>query len=147
MSRRPAYKDTGEKQCIDCGKILPLSEFYRAYKDNVRGECKRCNMLRNRRWSEKNMDRSKGHSRKHQLSRYGLTSEDCDRMYEAQNGLCAICNTPGKNGKRLAVDHDHGTGAVRQLLCTSCNMGIGYFRHDTGLLEAALAYLKRNVCG
>lgn len=51
---------------------------------------------------------------------YGLTAEQYDALLERQGGRCAICrNRPGK--KRLAVDHDHGTGEVRGLLCGSCN--------------------------
>ena len=71
-------------------------------------------------------------------------------MHERQRGLCGICQRPetvvaGRHGKtplRLAVDHDHVTGVVRGLLCSSCNQGIGYFKHDPALLEAAIAYLR-----
>jgi Recombination endonuclease VII len=39
-----------------------------------------------------------------------------------QAGACAICSV---RRQRLLVDHDHGTGLVRGLLCTSCNTAEG----------------------
>jgi hypothetical protein len=51
---------------------------------------------------------------------YGITSDDYATLLEAQEGRCAICGARPKS-KRLAVDHDHKTGAVRGLLCSRCN--------------------------
>jgi len=51
---------------------------------------------------------------------YGLDASQYDTLLAAQGGRCAICRARPKS-KRLAVDHDHGTGAVRGLLCSRCN--------------------------
>jgi hypothetical protein len=60
---------------------------------------------------------------------YGLDAAGYEALLELQGGRCAICrNRPGKK-KRLAVDHDHQSGAVRGLLCGNCNhnlLGAGY---------------------
>lgn len=55
---------------------------------------------------------------------YGITIEDYDRMFAEQNGLCAICGKT--DSRRLSVDHNHVTGKVRELLCHTCNMNVGF---------------------
>lgn len=70
----------------------------------------------------------------------GLTIEDYDRMLAEQGGVCAICGNPPK-ARRLDVDHDHRTGAVRGLLCHRCNRGVSW--DALGWLERAQAYLLR----
>jgi hypothetical protein len=76
------------------------------------------------------------------LKRYGLTLADYERMFAEQGGRCAICATE-VSGARLCVDHDHGTGKVRGLLCHACNKAIGGFRDSTELLKRAIAYLLK----
>lgn len=44
----------------------------------------------------------------------------------------------------LQVDHNHETKQVRDLLCHSCNTGLGKFKDSVELLEAATQYLKRH---
>lgn len=78
------------------------------------------------------------------LRQYGLTVEQYDTMLTSQGGGCAICGTqtlPARGGC-FAVDHDHGTGAVRGLLCTECNSGLGMFKDRLDLVERAVVYLK-----
>ena len=81
---------------------------------------------------------------------YGLEFGEYARMFDEQNGLCAICGLPEKslhfNGKprSLFVDHDHETGQVRSLLCMKCNIGLGQFNDDTGLIEKAIGYLQKH---
>lgn len=42
----------------------------------------------------------------------------------------------------LAVDHCHRTNKVRGLLCTKCNLGLGYFADTEELLQQAVTYLR-----
>ena len=72
---------------------------------------------------------------------YGITFDDYEAMLKAQNGLCAICGGQCSVKKRLSVDHDHTTGAVRGLLCIKCNCAIGYLKDSTDLARKALEYL------
>lgn len=83
-------------------------------------------------------------------SKYGITAEQYDAMLAAQGGKCALCGREGNvGGKRLAVDHCHGTGKVRGLLCNPCNTMLGNARDDVDLLTAAIAYVlaHRDILG
>ncbi len=62
-------------------------------------------------------------------------------MLAEQDGGCAICGRPPRNDIALHVDHEHGTGRIRGLLCFRCNNALGDFEDDHTRLGAALAYL------
>ena len=72
--------------------------------------------------------------------KYGISLEDKNRMYESQEGKCAIC------GEReiLRVDHNHITGKVRGLLCDNCNLLIGHANDDENILYEVIDYIRRN---
>jgi hypothetical protein len=73
---------------------------------------------------------------------FGITLAEYDARLEAQQGGCAICRGINSDGRRLAVDHDHTTGAVRGLLCADCNRALGMFNDSRELLGVAIAYLE-----
>jgi hypothetical protein len=77
--------------------------------------------------------------------RYGIGAAEYDRMVAEQAGRCAICATtePGGGKTLWSVDHCHDSLKVRGLLCSRCNMGLGYFKDDPGRLRAATAYLEK----
>jgi len=78
--------------------------------------------------------------------KYKITLEEYNEMLVKQNGKCAVCFTNKPKGKGgLHVDHDHRTGKVRGLLCHSCNSIAGYADDNIELLEALIAYLKREL--
>lgn len=70
-------------------------------------------------------------------------------MFEAQNGLCAICGEPeigSQNGvvMRLAIDHCKKTNKIRELLCANCNRGLGMFGENIEILASAIKYLTKH---
>ena len=71
---------------------------------------------------------------------YDLTPEEYDLKVTAQAGRCAICHELPKG--RLNVDHDHISGTIRGLLCSSCNTGLGHFQDMEARLEQAASYLR-----
>lgn len=74
--------------------------------------------------------------------RYALPEGGYERLLEAQGHRCAICRCRA-GSKRLAVDHDHGSGRVRGLLCSTCNHKLlGGGRDSLAVLKAAVAYLE-----
>lgn len=86
-------------------------------------------------------ERIKQHERKYGLKRkFGITVEDYDSLLVAQNGQCAVCLS--ESDTTLHVDHDHTTGAIRGLLCSQCNTGLGLFYDDVDRLRQAIRYLE-----
>lgn len=70
-------------------------------------------------------------------------------LFEAQKGRCAICGVHesekvARSGRvrRLAIDHDHATGATRGLLCTACNVMLGNAEDSPERLEKGARYLR-----
>jgi hypothetical protein len=85
-------------------------------------------------------DRDKTH-------RHGYFLEDGDRefMGEISDDRCWICLKPmDDDGPQLSVDHDHRTGQVRGLLCSRCNIAIGWMEDDPDRLKRASVYLRRS---
>ena len=90
-----------------------------------------------RRWRTKNPEAIKKRDLKR---RYGLSSEDLDRLTAAQAGKCKICQVE----TALQVDHSHETKEVRGLLCQKCNKGLGLFNDNPEILKIAATYLETN---
>jgi hypothetical protein len=130
----------GCRRCPDCEQTKPLEDFPRASgsRDGRHTYCKPCHNYRGR----ETRDRLYGGSRNYHLKRrYGITAADYDAMVEAQGGLCALCRERAPEH----VDHDHVTGAVRGVLCSCCNQGLGNFRDSVASLRAAVDYLERTT--
>lgn len=159
------------KICSKCKIPKSLTEdFYRRRRsqDGRQSECKDCRNAAVATWKAANPERvkateqarvrdysaniakikiyrttdaGKAAMRRHRLKAdHDITPEEYEAMWIAQNGECAICLEKFKN--TADIDHDHKTGKRRSLLCRLCNIGIGLFRDDPILLEAASKYLR-----
>lgn len=96
-----------------------------------------------KRWAKEHPKEAKAIARRNQLRvRYGITPEDYIFLFEAQGGVCAICGNENTGGRNLCVDHNHETGKVRGLLCTSCNTGVGY--HERPIHAAIVEYIENH---
>jgi hypothetical protein len=130
------------KFCNNCRNDLPLSSFGsdKTRKDNKSIYCLQCraDLARTARYAKP--ERGRSYSR---FKRYGITKEQYDDLFDAQNGRCAICGTdkPGRNHPTLYVDHDHNTGKVRGLLCCDCNLFLGQSKESIDVLKSAIDYL------
>jgi hypothetical protein len=118
----------GQRLCHHCYLYKPFSEFY-LRKARSGGQkpihvCKQCA------------------AHKARAYRYGIDADEFTRLLDEQDHRCSICTKPFERGRDTHVDHDHTTGAVRGLLCSGCNTGIGALRHDVGLLRSAIEYLE-----
>ena len=74
---------------------------------------------------------------------YDLTIQQKDTMFEKQGRTCAICKRETPDSRGWVVDHEHVTGAVRGILCSPCNGGLGFFLDRADVLRAAIAYLEK----
>lgn len=159
------------KTCTKCGVQRLLSDFHKhsGSPDRLSYWCKKCvlehavtwrknnserfratrrawnarpeSKVRHRAWVAENKDRQVGYQRKY---KYGITTAEFDTMMASQNNTCLLCGLPfgSTKGQSPAVDHDHDTGAIRGILHGNCNRGLGFFRDDPQLLDAARFYLK-----
>lgn len=66
-------------------------------------------------------------------------------MLDSQQMSCSICKTHvSKLGKTLSIDHCHSTGAVRELLCSSCNSLLGFSKENVDILKSAIEYISKH---
>lgn len=148
-----AQTSTLSKFCSRCQLDQPFDMFHRSSKssDGRQGYCKSCVVqyqrdnaeavrAHGRKWYHDNKGKDK--IRDTRLQRlYGISLVEYRRKYNKQNGVCAICKGINDDGSDLAVDHDHETGEVRELLCRACNLMIKSERPS--ILEAGARYLRR----
>lgn len=109
-------------------------------------------------WQRDNRDRKAVYDHERRLSHHherrrdklkplGFTPELFDETLARQDHKCAICRQCFKeprakrSQKRPCADHCHATKQPRGILCSACNLGLGYFKDDPERLFAALAYL------
>lgn len=129
----------GHKWCPDCDTVKQVSDFARssANRTGLHSYCLPCHNARGR----ESLAKIGGSRTYHLKRRYGITAEDADAMLQEQGGVCAICRV----APAAHVDHDHSTGKVRALLCFNCNGGLGQFRDDPAVLQAAVFYVQHHM--
>jgi hypothetical protein len=134
-----------QKRCKKCGEIKPFDAFgnHKNTKDGKRSSCKKCANQYNKAWHKANPEKQREANLK---CVYGITIDIYNQLLNKQNYRCALCgtDTPGGNGNRFHVDHNHQTGEVRGLLCYQCNVGLGHLKDSPKLLKRAIQYLEDN---
>ena len=149
--------------CVGCKIVKGESEYY--YRSSFyvqtglpirQSHCKSCTKKRSkdRRKSKTLRESDKNRQR---MYKYGIGTEEYNRMYAKQNNVCKMCKERRpqtmKNGKLrdLHIDHNHVTGRIRGLLCTYCNNSLGmleesivrFFRGIIYILADRLIYLVK----
>lgn len=147
------------KRCTHCHQPKPSSAFSRNARahDGLQSWCKACVSDYHRSHPRKKQAyRPEAHRAYYQrnrervrwqntLKKYGVTAAEYDVLFAFQHGACAICfHQPPAGKKPLGVDHDHGTGKVRGLLCGPCNSAIGLLGDDVGRILMAAAYVQHH---
>ena len=127
-----------EHLCVDCA-ALPAGQRPRAPRPAPHGgpRSRRCASH----WRAHRAGQRQRAAETRVRKVYGLGPGEYARLLAFQGGTCALpnCRARGAGKRRLAVDHDHLTGAPRGLLCQPHNFSLlGVFVND---LQDALDYL------
>lgn len=124
--------------CKRCGNTLR----YKCNRNCV--FCKRTRPVNlEQRAAYRKSDAGKAVSRKHLLKKkYGITEKEYQQMLLQQGMTCAACSTAPTKNKSLCVDHNHKTGKVRGLLCSFCNLVVGWVKDDPTILRHIITYLE-----
>ena len=118
-------------RCTGCDQWLCSEYFTKASraKSGLSNLCKEC-----QKWRMK-------------LCNYGITKQQYDAIFHQQGGVCAVCGCTPDSDRcthgHLVVDHCHGTGIVRGLLCSRCNSTIGGSMDNVATLESLIRYIKQ----
>lgn len=161
-----------KKVCMQCGQLKPLFDFTRKYrsanymnredycipckkdlgkeikrikaqKDREDRQQKKVDFLLSLSYHERVKYQQEDVFKKHIKYKYGISMDRYNFLLSEQKGLCAICGNPPEQYMPLHIDHNHETGAVRGLLCTYCNFGLGHFRDSAVNLQNAIKYLEK----
>ncbi|MDC6462634.1 endonuclease VII domain-containing protein [Planktomarina temperata] len=140
LSLPPDHPFIEGRECNECREFKSAENFSisrdgRSFKGiAMNSKCKPC----------KEIQKSKAFIRR----RYGISYEEYVQIREDQDHKCAICRSSDHKNKRTGqllqtffIDHDHATGNVRGLLCSSCNHALGQFKDDRAVMLNAIAYL------
>lgn len=128
---------TDSRICSTCKKQLPFTDFHGSREmKTLSSRCRHCISAAFLKY------------------RYGMSIEDFEALRQKQNGQCEICLVKleihpdsSVRTKRVAIDHCHQTGVIRGLLCANCNTGLGMFKDNYKLLQAASEYLLKQQEG
>lgn len=99
--------------------------------DRFRG-CKQCNSIRANEWKKANREKVQA---MHIRWMYGVSDIPA---------ICDVCGGVNANGRKIHVDHDHTTGAVRGFLCSGCNSALGLVKEDPERLRKLAEYIERS---
>jgi hypothetical protein len=145
-----------KKYCPKCEKIKDLDEFSTMKKrSGIASHCRECNreMLKiyystdeGKKMGKERYIRDKIKLKDSVLKReFGISLDEYNVILKNQGSGCAICGrTKEKNGKMLAVDHDHETKKNRSILCASCNLVIGFIEKNNFDIEKIKEYINKH---
>ena len=136
------------KQCRVCNELKEETDFSKCGRkggnpEARHTECKECAKTRVK--ATRDPERARD---AHLRRNYGITLADFNRMVLSQGSKCACCGTdkPGGKHNQWCVDHDHVTGAVRELLCKDCNIVLGLVEDSPEHLQRLISYIAKHTC-
>jgi hypothetical protein len=126
---------TEHRTCLICHREDQKNRARKDMQDPVRRE-----PLRQRR-------------RKGSLKRIGWTPELFDKVWEEQDGKCAIPSCRKVLSREVSsihtdkayADHEHiSPPKPRGILCLNCNLGLGNLQENVNIMEDMIFYVKKH---
>lgn len=133
----------GNRVCNKCHTEKPLEEFHKNSKSSEgrTRECKTCLNQYRATWNRENAARTKVTRRRNLVrSKYGDDGLILQHKIEAG----AVCEACGEKRNRMAIDHNHKSGAIRGILCSNCNTALGLLAEDFDRFTALMDYLRKH---
>ena len=131
-------KTAEEKKQYRREQYLKNKDKEKAAREIYYSKNKESILARNKKYNKENPDKRKSAILKYE---YGITLDQYNEMFRAQEGKCAICQRHQNELTRtLCVDHDHKTNKVRALLCLTCNTDVSVVENR---LEEMTNYLNK----
>lgn len=132
-------KTAEEKKQYRREQYLKNKDKEKAAREIYYSKNKESILARNKKYNKENPDKRKSAILKYE---YGITLDQYNEMFRAQEGKCAICQRHQNELTRtLCVDHDHKTNKVRSLLCVTCNTDVSVVENR---LEEMTKYLNKH---
>lgn len=153
------------KVCTGCSRELPVSAFRIRTRKNPkpRSRCRECEAEaqrayyekipkkerkdRTREWERRNPKKHRRQIDRRRVRKAGIAEELVESIVDLIEATdrCQICGRHEDEVGTLRVDHCHGSGVFRGLICDSCNLGLGKFGDDPERLRAAADYLTQRA--
>jgi len=152
------------KKCSRCNEIKSLEEFprNRSAKGGRHYYCRPCQSAKNKESRERLQNTpcivckteprlkyqatcSDCHKARLAKRKYGIEKEQYEEMFT--DPACECCGrTPEEiGGKRpMHIDHCHGSGEVRALLCRYCNVALGMLYEDITRVRQLGSYILKH---
>lgn len=129
LAQRTPPLAIGTQICVECKTEKPMDQFNRkiSEKTGFQRHCRECNKRINREQYFKH--------------NWGISLEELEQLKLAQNHCCACCGESAE----LVIDHHHETGIIRELLCSPCNVAIGYLNDSIERVNKLAEYLKKHA--
>lgn len=116
----------GERWCSGCQSFV-VTEYVRGSR------CRAC--------------ASQAAHASHVRRTYDISEAEYNQLLAWQSGRCFVCGQKPRS-RRLAVDHHHGDGRVRGLLCSSddhgCNVSLARVLNDASAARRLLDYVEKD---
>lgn len=145
--------EKGKKYCPGCKQIKALDKFSTMkVRNKVASHCRECSKGMLSKYNQSIEGKKVNHDRyiRNKIKtkdtvlrrRFGISYEEYQTLLAKQNNCCAICKRSEKDNKKmLAVDHCHKTNKIRALLCSSCNICLGFIEKNNLDIHNISAYL------